>query len=118
MKTPQTLEPQVVIVKILSVNFENSDQKQVGFSGDPIFLKRNIISFDLLEPVRQVIESASDNGLVTPVESLNCATPIVTSLKTDNRTPRICGNYQLTSSSPVLSLLSWWCFHQPPEICF
>lgn len=69
----------------------NKAPVKLEFSGGPIFLKSSIILFDLLDPVRQVIEASSDKGLTTSVESLNWATPIVISLKTDGRTPRICG---------------------------
>ncbi|GAA48494.1 Rho-related protein racI [Clonorchis sinensis] len=61
-------------------------------TGDPIFLKRRIIPFGLREPVRQALNSMCAKGILTPVESSNWATPIVTPLKADGITPRICGD--------------------------
>ncbi|GAA47402.1 hypothetical protein CLF_100314 [Clonorchis sinensis] len=72
--------------------------------GDPIFLKRRIIPFGLREPVRQALNSMCAKGILTPVESSNLATSIVTPIKTDEITPRICGDYRLTLSTRILQL--------------
>ncbi|GAA51703.1 clasp1 cytoplasmic linker associated protein 1, partial [Clonorchis sinensis] len=71
-------------------------------TGDPIFLKRRIIPFGLREPVREALNSMCAKGILTPVESSNWATPIVTPLKADGITPRICGDYRLTPNTRSL----------------
>ncbi|GAA50669.1 retrovirus-related Pol polyprotein from transposon 17.6 [Clonorchis sinensis] len=76
-------------------------------TGDPIFLKRRIIPFGLREPVRQALNSMCAKGILTPVESSNWATPIVTSLKADGITPRICGDYRLTLNTRLLQRLGY-----------
>ncbi|GAA47188.1 hypothetical protein CLF_106594, partial [Clonorchis sinensis] len=81
-------------------------------TGDPIFLKRRIIPFGLREPVRQALNSMCAKGILTPVESSNWATPIVTPLKADGITPRICGDYRLTLNT---RLLQRTCTTEEPE---
>ncbi|GAA47440.1 hypothetical protein CLF_100365 [Clonorchis sinensis] len=71
-------------------------------TGDPIFLKRRIIPFGLREPVRQALNPMREKGILTPVESSNRATPIVTPLRADGITPRICGDYQLALNTLLL----------------
>ena len=81
-------------------------------SGDPIFLKRRIIPFGLREPVRQALQSMCAKGILTPVDSSSWATPIVTPLKSDGKTPRVCGDYRLTLNT---CLLQRTCTTEEPE---
>jgi len=81
-------------------------------SGDPIFLKRRIIPFGLREPVRLSLQSMCDKGVLTQVESSKWATPIVTPLKADGKTPRICGDYRMTLNK---TLLQHTCTTEEPE---
>ena len=67
--------------------------------GDPIFLKRRSIPYGLREPVKKELDKLAEQGILMPVESSNWATPIVTPLKADEKTPRICGDYHLTINS-------------------
>ncbi|GAA54548.1 hypothetical protein CLF_103830 [Clonorchis sinensis] len=79
---------------------------------DPIFIKRQIIPFGLRKPVRQAINSMCEKGILTPVESSNWATSIVTPLKADGITPIICGDYRLTLNA---RLLQRTCITEEPE---
>ena len=81
-------------------------------SGDPIFLKRRIVPFGLRELVRTSLESMCAKGILTPVDSSKWATPIVTPLKSDGKTLRICGDYRLTLNK---CLLQHSCTTEEPE---
>ena len=82
---------------------------------DPIFMKRPIISLGLREPVQKALTSLCNRGILTPVESSLWATPIVTPLKKDGITPRICGDYWLTLNEP---LYQHCCITDGPEDIF
>ncbi|VDP95312.1 unnamed protein product [Echinostoma caproni] len=64
--------------------------------GDPIFLKRRIILLAHREGVLQALEEMAHDGIITGVISRTWATPIVIAIKSDGKTPRICGYYRLT----------------------
>ena len=75
---------------------------KLEISGDPIFLKRRIIPYGLIEPVKKVLDTLVSSGTITPVDSSAWATPIVTPLKSDGKTPRVCGDYRLTLNPHLL----------------
>ncbi|GAA54771.1 hypothetical protein CLF_105391 [Clonorchis sinensis] len=81
-------------------------------TGNPIFLKRRITPFGLREPVCQALNAIGEKGTLTPVESSNWATPIVTQPKADGITPRICVDYRLVLST---RLLQRKCITKEPE---
>lgn len=64
--------------------------------GDPVFMKRRILPYGLRESTKKVIDTLCERGILQPVESSLWATPIVTPMKSDGKTPRICGDYRLT----------------------
>ncbi|KER24566.1 hypothetical protein T265_07798 [Opisthorchis viverrini] len=119
-----------VNISLLTSNFNETELKQLitscskvtggmripkvklEVSGDPIFLKRRIVPFGLREPVRLALDSLCQKGILTPVESSKWATPIVTPLKSDGKTVRICGDYRLTLNK---SLLQRSCATEEPE---
>ncbi|CAH8821629.1 unnamed protein product [Trichobilharzia szidati] len=70
--------------------------------GDPIFLKRRLIPYGLRDAFKKELDKLVEQGILMPVESSNWATPIVTPLKADGKTPRICGDYRLTLNSRLL----------------
>ncbi|CAH8674419.1 unnamed protein product [Schistosoma rodhaini] len=70
--------------------------------GDPVFLKRRIIPYGLPEAVHKSLNDLCAKGIIEPVQSSTWGTPIVTPLKSDGKTPRICGNYSLTLNSRLL----------------
>ncbi|GAA50410.1 hypothetical protein CLF_104510 [Clonorchis sinensis] len=71
-------------------------------TGDPVFLKTRANPFGLREPVRRTLNPMCEEGILTPIESSNRATPIVTPLKADSITLRICGDYRLTLNTRLL----------------
>ncbi len=71
-------------------------------SGDPVHLKRRVLPYGLREPVRQQLKKMLEDGIISEVESSAWGTPIVTPLKPDGKTPRICGDYRLTLNSTKL----------------
>ncbi|CAH8542619.1 unnamed protein product [Schistosoma intercalatum] len=70
--------------------------------GDPVFLKRRIIPYGLREAVRKTLNDLCVKGIIEPIQSSAWGTPIVTPLKSDGKTPRICGDYRLTLNSRLL----------------
>ncbi|GAA53885.1 hypothetical protein CLF_111525 [Clonorchis sinensis] len=79
---------------------------------DTFNLSRRIIPFDLREPVRQALNSVCAKVILTPVESSDWATPIVTPLKAENLWARICGEYRLTLNTRLLQCA---CTTEEPE---
>ena len=77
---------------------------KLDVSGDPIFLKRRIISFGLCDAVKKAIMSLVERDILTPVKAAQWGTPIVTPLKSDGCTPRICGDYRLTLNRCLLQM--------------
>ena len=75
---------------------------RLDISGHPIFMKRRVISLGLREPVKKVLDNLLARGILTPVDSSAWATPIVTPLKRDGQTPRICGDYRITLNKVLL----------------
>ncbi len=63
--------------------------------GDPIFLKRQILPYGLRKPVRKELMKLQNEGIIHAGNSSLWATPIVTPLKKDGITPRICGDYRM-----------------------
>ncbi|VDP88281.1 unnamed protein product [Echinostoma caproni] len=63
-------------------------------TGSSLFVRRRIIPLGLREPVEKVLDEMVNEGVLRPVNSW--ATPIVTPLKRDGKTPRICGDYRVT----------------------
>ncbi|VDP55482.1 unnamed protein product, partial [Schistosoma mattheei] len=70
--------------------------------GDPVFLKRRIIPYGLREAVHKTLNDLCAKGIIEPIQSSSWGTPIVTPLKSDGKTPRICGDYRLTLNSHLL----------------
>jgi hypothetical protein len=81
-------------MKIPEVNLE--------VSGDPVFCKRRILPYGLRESVKRELDSLVQNDILVPVSSSCWATPIVTPLKRDGCTPRICGDYRITLNKCLL----------------
>ncbi|CAH8639600.1 unnamed protein product [Dicrocoelium dendriticum] len=73
-------------------------------AGDPVFCKRRVLPFGLREPVRKVLMSLCESGILVPVQSSRWATPIVTPLKPDGQTPTVCGDYHVTLNTKLLQL--------------
>ena len=69
---------------------------------DPVFLKRRVIPYGLREPVLKVLTELCSQGIIEKIESSAWGTPIVTPLKSDGRTPRVCGDYRLTLNPRLL----------------
>ena len=88
------------------------DKVHLEVSGDPIFMKRRVLPFGLREPVRKVLKSLCERGILCPVAASKWATAIVTPLKADGMTPRICGDYRLTLNT---RLLQRTCTTEEPE---
>lgn len=65
-------------------------------SGDPVFLKKRIVSFGQHKTICQAITAIFERGLVKPVESSTRAMPFVTLLKADDKTQRNCSDYRFT----------------------
>ncbi|VDP94147.1 unnamed protein product [Echinostoma caproni] len=64
--------------------------------GEPIFLKRRVIPYGRREGVLKALEKMEHDGILTRVISSAWATPIVITIKSDGKTPRICDDYRLT----------------------
>ncbi|MBM6549407.1 reverse transcriptase family protein, partial [Streptococcus dysgalactiae] len=75
-------------------------------------MKRRIILFGLREAVKHALRTLCECGIITPVALSQWATPIVTPLKSDGKTPRICGDYQTTLNR---CLLQRTCTTEKPE---
>ncbi|VDP86227.1 unnamed protein product [Echinostoma caproni] len=63
---------------------------------EPIFMKRRVIPYGQRDGVLQALEKMERDGIITRVTSSMWATPIVIAIKSDGKTPRICGDYRLT----------------------
>ncbi|VDP85082.1 unnamed protein product [Schistosoma mattheei] len=75
---------------------------KIQVQGDPVFLKRRIIPYGLREAVHKTLNDLCVKGIIEPIQSSAWGTPIVTPLKSDGKTPRICGDYRLTLNSRLL----------------
>ena len=80
--------------------------------GEPVFVKRRVLSYGLREPVKKVLDSLVSAHVLEPVSSSKWATPIVTPLKSDGKTPRICGDYRVTLNN---RLRQQTCTTEEPE---
>ncbi|VDP28119.1 unnamed protein product [Echinostoma caproni] len=74
----------------------NAQPVKLEVDGEPIFLKRRVISYGQRDGVRQTLDKMERDSIITRVTSSAWATPIVIALNSDGKTPRICGNYRLT----------------------
>ncbi len=63
--------------------------------GEPISFNRRIVTYGLRERVHKELMKLQNEGIIHAVNSSLWAKPIVTSLKKDSVTPRICGDYRL-----------------------
>lgn len=61
----------------------------------PVFLRARPLAYALCEPVERALDQLVRDGIITPVETSDWATPIVPVVKKDG-TIRICGDYKLT----------------------
>ncbi|VDP34390.1 unnamed protein product [Echinostoma caproni] len=64
--------------------------------GEPFFLKRRVLPYAQREGVLKALQKMEQDGVISKVESSAWATPITVAMKSDARTPRICGDYRLT----------------------
>ena len=64
--------------------------------GEPLFLKRRILPYGLRDGVLCTLKKLEKDGIISQVNSSLWATPIVIAVKSDGKTPRICGDYRLT----------------------
>ncbi len=79
---------------------------------DPVHWKCRVLKYGLRDPVRQQLNKMLENCIISEVESSAWDTPIVTPLKLDGKTARICGDYRLTLNR---SLLQQSCTTEEPE---
>ncbi|CAH8507896.1 unnamed protein product [Schistosoma haematobium] len=75
---------------------------KLQLQGDPVFLKRRIIPYGLREAVHKTLNDLCAKAIIEPIQSSAWGTPMVTPLKSDGKTPRICGDYRLTLNSRSL----------------
>ncbi|VDP95409.1 unnamed protein product [Echinostoma caproni] len=74
----------------------NAQPAKLEVDGEPSFLKRRLIPYGQRDGVLQAFEKMEHDDIITRVTSSTWATPIVIAIKSDGKTPRICGNYRLT----------------------
>ena len=67
-----------------------------------MFLKRRIIAFGLRDSVELALNQLVERNILTLVSCSQLATPIVTPLKSDGCSPRICGDYRTTLNCRLL----------------
>lgn len=61
----------------------------------PVFMRARPLAFALRAPVERALDQMVSDGIITPVDCSDWATPIVPVIKTDG-TIRICADYKLT----------------------
>ncbi len=71
-------------------------------SGGPVFLGRRVLPYGMIDSVKRVLDELEEQGILIAVEASQWATPIVTPLKRDGVTPRICGDYRITLNKHLL----------------
>ncbi len=98
---PRDLQSKVAACKVAKGGFKVPPVR-LEVSGDPVHLKRRMLPYGLREPVRQQLSKMLEDGIISEVESSAWGTPIVTPLKPDGKTPRICGDYRLTLNRSLL----------------
>ena len=81
-------------MKVTPINLE--------FEGDPVFLKRRIIPYGMRDLVEKSIKDLCSRGILEKIDASHWATPIVTPLKADGHSVRICGDYRLTLNPKLL----------------
>ncbi|KAH9596550.1 hypothetical protein MS3_00002194 [Schistosoma haematobium] len=69
---------------------------------DPVYLKRRIIPCGLGETVHMTLNGACTRRMTEPIQSSSWSIPIVTPLKSDSKTPRICSDCKLILNSRLL----------------
>ncbi|VDP78247.1 unnamed protein product [Echinostoma caproni] len=74
----------------------NVQPAKLEVDGQPIFMKRRVIPYGQREDVLKAIEKMERDVITTRVTSSAWATPIVVAIKSDGKSPRICGDYRLT----------------------
>ncbi len=89
------LKIKVAACKVAKGGFK-APRVHLEVSGDPVHLNSPMLPYGLREPVRQQLNKMLDDGIISKVESSVWGTPIMTPLKPDGKTPRICGDYRLT----------------------
>ncbi|VDP66726.1 unnamed protein product [Echinostoma caproni] len=99
---PQKDSPEQLVVKF-SNNTEGMhiQPAKLEVDGEPIFLKPRGIAHGQRDGVLQALEKMERNGINTRVTSSTWATQIVIAIKSDGKTPRICGDYRLTLNPRV-----------------
>ncbi|VDP91385.1 unnamed protein product [Echinostoma caproni] len=94
-----TITPQLQLLIVqCSGNFGGMKVPSVKLEvdGEPIFLKRHVLPYGQREGVLKALQNMDEDGVISKVESSAWATRIVVAMKSDGRTPRICGDYRLT----------------------
>ncbi|KAJ0172353.1 hypothetical protein K1T71_012326 [Dendrolimus kikuchii] len=66
----------------------------------PVFLRARPLAYALREPVERALEQLVQDGILTPVERSDWATPIVPVVKKDGNI-RICADYKLTLNKVI-----------------
>lgn len=61
----------------------------------PVYLRARPLAYALREPVERALEQLVRDGIITPVETSDWATPIVPVMKKDGSI-RVCGDFKLT----------------------
>ncbi|VDP84284.1 unnamed protein product [Schistosoma mattheei] len=88
--------------KCLSCGTFHSRNSCAFHYGDPVFLQRRIIPHGLREAVHKTSNNLRAKDVIEPIQYSECDTHIVTPLKSNDKTPRICGDYRLTLNSRLL----------------
>ncbi len=70
------------------------------------FFKRRILSYGLRDPVHKELMKLQNEGIILAVNSSLWATPVMTPLKKDGVTPRICGDYLITVNKMLKNYIS------------
>ena len=71
-------------------------------AGDPLFLKRRIIAFGLRDSVEWTLNELVERNILSPVNCSQGTTRIVTQLKSEGCSPRICSDYGMTINRRLL----------------
>ncbi|VDP90562.1 unnamed protein product [Echinostoma caproni] len=79
----------------------NVQPAKLEVDGEPIFPKRRVILYGQRDGVLQALGKMESDGIITRVTSSTWATTIVMAIKSDGKTPRICGDYGLTQPAAV-----------------
>lgn len=91
-------------IKILPVHLD--------VEGDPIIVKRRVLPYGLRDAVKHELSKMKVEEIIKSVESTQLAIPIVTLLKKDGQTLRICDDYRITVDK---ALCNYGCTTEEPE---